>query len=97
MEEKEIEFIRTEITQKPPSIKELKNMMKFMNGNMKKLFNSSGQLYREMELSEKLKTMSEDEALSLLSQHGMLVKRPFLIDDHFGLTGFNEVIWAQKL
>jgi arsenate reductase-like glutaredoxin family protein len=68
-----------------------------MNGNLKKLFNSSGQLYREMEMPEKLKIMSEDDAITLLSQNGMLVKRPFLISDHLGLTGFNEAIWAQQL
>ncbi|MBA3602417.1 MAG: Spx/MgsR family RNA polymerase-binding regulatory protein [Parachlamydiaceae bacterium] len=97
LEEKKFAFIRKEITQTPPSIADLKSMLKFMNGNMKKLFNSSGQLYREMNLSEELKTMPEDDALTLLSQHGMLVKRPFLLADHFGLTGFNEINWAQKL
>ncbi len=97
LKEKKIAFTPKEITITPPSKTELKSMLKFMNGNMKKLFNSSGQLYREMEMFEKLKTMTEDEALRLLSEHGMLVKRPFLITDDFGLTGFNEAIWAQQL
>ena len=72
-------------------------MLSFQEGNIKKLFNSSGQLYREMQLTEKLKTLSEEEALTLLSLHGMLVKRPFLLGESFGLTGFKEAEWAKKL
>lgn len=90
-------FTVKEITTTPPSILELKQMLRYQNGNLKKLFNTSGLLYKEMQLSEKLKEMSENEALLLLSQHGMLVKRPFLLADHFGLTGFNQNTWSQKL
>lgn len=71
-------------------------MLKFVNGDLKKLFNSSGQLYRELQLAEKLKNMSETEAVTLLSKHGMLVKRPFLLSDQFGLLGFNEAKWSEK-
>jgi arsenate reductase len=90
-------FAVKEITATPPSIAELQQMLKYQNGNLKKLFNTSGLLYKEMQLSEKLKEMTEKDALLLLSQHGMLVKRPFLLADNFGLTGFNETIWSQKL
>lgn len=90
-------FTVKEITTTPPSIAELQQMLKYQNGNLKKLFNTSGLLYKEMQLSEKLKEMSEDEAFVLLSQHGMLVKRPFLLTDNFGLTGFNQSTWSQKL
>lgn len=93
---KKITFIRKEITDEPPSIAELQAMLKYANGNLKKLFNSSGQLYRELQLTERLKEMSETQALTLLSQHGMLVKRPFLLGNHFGFTGFNESEWSQK-
>lgn len=96
LERKKVAFIRKEITDEPPSIAELQAMLKYANGNLKKLFNSSGQLYRELQLTERLKEMSEAEALTLLSQHGMLVKRPFLLGNHFGLTGFNESEWSQK-
>jgi arsenate reductase-like glutaredoxin family protein len=72
-------------------------MLEFQKGNLKKLFNTSGQLYREMQLTEKLNHMSQDEALKLLTQHGMLVKRPFLIGKHFGFTGFNEAEWSKIL
>jgi arsenate reductase-like glutaredoxin family protein len=68
-------------------------MLQYANGILKKLFNSSGQLYREMQPTEKLKTMLERDALNLLNHHGMLVKRPFLIGNNFGLTGFNEAEW----
>lgn len=97
LEQNKVSFKRKEITDTPPTIQELLAMLKFMNGNLKKLFNTSGQLYREMQMSEKLKTMSELEALTILTQHGMLVKRPFLIANDFGLVGFNEADWSKKL
>lgn len=90
-------FTVKEITNEPPSIAELQQMLKYQNGNLKKLFNTSGLLYKEMQLSEKLEDLSLDEALSLLHRHGMLVKRPFLLGDHFGLTGFKEAEWSKKL
>ncbi len=93
LEKRKIKFIKSEITKTPPTIAELKKMLKFMNGNIKKLFNTSGQLYRELKLNEKLENMSEEEAFDLLSKNGMLVKRPFLLDDKFGLVGFKEKEW----
>lgn len=86
-------FITKEITKNAPSLDELQRMLEFQKGNLKKLFNTSGQLYRELQLNEKLKEMPLNEALSMLSQHGMLVKRPFLIGKDFGLTGFKEAEW----
>lgn len=76
-----------EITETPPSISELKAMLHYQNENVKKLFNTSGILYREMGLSEKLKSMTCEQSLELLSAHGMLVKRPFLLGKDFGLLG----------
>jgi len=84
-----------EITDTPPSISELKQMLKYQNGNLKKLFNTSGLLYKEMQLSEKLENMPLGEALTLLNQHGMLVKRPFLLGKNFGLIGFKETEWSK--
>ena len=86
-----------EITTEPPTIAELQMMLTFQNGNIKKLLNTSGLLYREMRLSEKVPTMQSAEILALLSQHGMLIKRPFLLGKDFGFTGFNEVEWSLKL
>lgn len=90
-------FIIKEIKEEPPSLEELKRMLDFQQGNLKKLFNTSGMLYREMHLTEKLKEMPQRDALKLLSTHGMLVKRPFLIGDNFGTTGFNEKEWSALL
>ncbi len=83
-----------DIVKSPPSLQELQKMLAYQEGSLKKLFNTSGQLYREMGLSEKLSELSEQESLILLSQHGMLVKRPFLLARDFGLVGFNPKIWS---
>jgi Spx/MgsR family transcriptional regulator len=96
LRQKNIPFVSKEITETPPSLEELQTMLKYKNGNIKKLCNTSGLLYREMQLTEKLKQLSELEILNLLNQHGMLVKRPFLLGDDFGLTGFSEDVWAQR-
>lgn len=64
---------------------------------LKKFFNTSGQIYRQMELSKKLPSMSEDEQLDLLATDGMLVKRPLVIGEDFVLTGFKEAEWEEKV
>ena len=64
---------------------------------MQKFFNTSGILYREMELSKKLPTMSDEEKLDLLSTDGMLVKRPILITENTVLVGFKESEWEGEL
>jgi len=96
LKEKRVVTIK-EITVTPPSIEELQKMLHFQNRNFKKLFNTSGQLYRKLQLTEKLKEMPFDEALTLLSQQGMLVKRPFLLGKNFGLTGFKESEWLKTI
>ena len=76
-----------------------RNMIKDLNAKsgfpLKKFFNTSGQLYREMELSKKLPTMSDDAMLDLLASDGMLVKRPLLITDKKVLVGFKEDEWKE--
>ena len=64
---------------------------------LKRFFNTSGIQYRELELSKKLPSMSEDEQLALLASDGMLVKRPLVIGEGFVLTGFKEAEWKEKL
>ena len=64
---------------------------------LKKFFNTSGLLYKSMELKDKLPNMSEDEMLSLLATDGMLVKRPLLVGDDFAIPGFKEATWAEAL
>lgn len=95
LENHQVKFIRKEITETPPTITELKQMLKFKDGNLKKLFNTSGLVYKEMRLSEKLENMSLETSLTLLSQNGMLVKRLFLLGSNFGFTGFNEIEWSN--
>ena len=76
----------------PPSTAELKAMLRFA-GDLRRLFNTSGVLYRELGVAEKLKTMSEEQALALLAKHGKLVKRPFVLLKDRGLLGFKEDEW----
>jgi len=64
---------------------------------LKRFFNTSGIPYRELGLSKKLPSMSEEEQFSLLASDGMLVKRPLIVGEHFALTGFNENEWKEKL
>jgi len=97
LKERKVSFSLKEITETPPTLAELRQMLSFSQENLKKLFNTSGMLYKELHMSEKLKTMPVDQALALLNQHGMLVKRPFLISQDFGFTGFNALKWAKKL
>lgn len=97
LQRKNVSFVRKEIVETPPSVEELRTMLDYVGGNLKKIFNTSGQLYREMQLTEKLKLMSEEEAILLLSQYGMLVKRPFLLGNDFGFLGFKETEWSKKI
>lgn len=95
LKENGVAFTEKEISKEPPSIAELHQMISYQNGNLKKLFNTSGLLYKEMQLKEKLQNLSIDEAFALLNQYGMLVKRPFLLGDNFGLLGFKETEWSK--
>jgi arsenate reductase len=92
-----ISFQQKEITSTPPSLPELKQMLRFYKNDIKKLFNTSGILYREMQLTSRLPNMNESEALNLLNKEGMLVKRPFLLGESVGLVGFREAEWITAL
>lgn len=96
LEIKKIPFEVRDIVKHPPSYEELEKMLGFQQENIKKLLNTSGMLYREMGLSAKIASMSTEEILALLSQHGMLIKRPFLLAKNFGLTGFKEEEWSDR-
>ena len=80
------------IVDQPPTVAELKAMLAFA-GDLKRLFNTSGVQYRELGVAEKLKTMTQDEALALLSKNGKLIKRPFVLLKDRGLLGFKEEEW----
>jgi arsenate reductase len=95
LEQKKIPVDRIPIVEQPPTQAELKKMLAHQKGELKKLFNTSGLLYRELGISEKLPSMSEGEALKLLSQNGKLIKRPFVLTDQRGLVGFKEDEWKK--
>jgi arsenate reductase len=85
------------IRETPPTVAELKAALEAFGGNLRKLFNTSGVDYRELGMKDKLPTMSEAEALDLLSKSGNLVKRPFLIEGDKVLLGFKEAEWGTVL
>jgi arsenate reductase (glutaredoxin) len=80
-----------------PTEQELREWYKASGLPLKKFFNTSGLLYKELKLKDKLTNMSEDEQISLLATDGMLVKRPLLIGDGFVLVGFKETEWEKAL
>jgi arsenate reductase (glutaredoxin) len=90
-------FEERAIRETPPTPAELKAMLAAQNGELRKLFNTSGRDYRELGLGEKLPAMSQSSALQLLADNGNLVKRPFVLGPQVGLTGFNEAIWSEAL
>lgn len=85
------------IRETPPTPAELKTALAANGGDLRKLFNTSGGDYRELGLKDKLPSMSEAEAIDLLSKNGNLVKRPLLIGKGVALTGFNETAWSEAL
>ena len=93
----EIEYTERHIVEENPTYEELKEWYAMSGLPLKKFFNTSGMLYKQMNLKEQLKDMSEDEQLKLLATDGMLVKRPLVIGDGFVLTGFKEKEWEEKL
>ena len=92
------EFDLIDITLKPPAKAELKVMLASYDGDIRKLFNSSGVQYRELNMKEKLPTMSATQAIDLLANNGKLIKRPFLLNGKKqGIVGFKQEDWKQFL
>lgn len=92
-----IRFDEHPIRETPPTRAELKAMLAARGGEVRKLFNTSGEDYRAQKLSEKLPAITEAEALALLARNGRLVKRPFVIGDGVALMGFDEKAWAAAI
>lgn len=88
-------FDERPIRETPPTLAELRKMQAAYNGDLRRLFNTSGRDYREQKLGEKLPTFSDDEALALLAANGNLVKRPFLIGRKLAKVGFDESGWLE--
>ena len=98
LEERGISYDLRDIKQNNPTVEELTAWYRKSGLPLKKFFNTSGNLYKEMHLKDKMPQMSEEEQLSLLATNGMLVKRPILItDDNKVLVGFKEDQWAETL
>ena len=97
LNEKEIPLTVRDIKTENPTEQELREWHAKSGLPLKRFFNTSGQLYRAMELSKKLPDMSEDEQYALLATDGMLVKRPLVVADDFVLVGFKQKEWEEKL
>lgn len=93
LEEHKVEFEERPIVEQNPTYEELKAWHAKSGLPLKKFFNTSGMLYKEMGLKDKLPEMTEDEQLKLLATNGMLVKRPLVVGENFVLTGFREKEW----
>ena len=96
LRENEILFEEIPIRETPPSEAELRTALK-STGNIRKLFNTSGQDYRNLGIKDKLPTLSEAQAISLLASNGNLIKRPFFISSETVLVGFKAEVWTAAL
>ena len=85
------------IREQPPTVKELRAMLGYVGGDLRRLFNTSGGDYKEMKMKERLPKLSADEALALLAGNGNLVKRPFALGAKSGLVGFKLEEWERFL
>jgi len=97
LEEHKVDFVERAIVEQNPTYEELKMWQRKSGLPLKKFFNTSGMLYKEMNLKDKLPKMSEDEQLKLLATNGMLVKRPLVVGEDFVLTGFREKEWEERM
>ena len=93
LEENNVEFIDRHIVEDNPRAEELAEWIKKSDLPVKKFFNTSGKLYKDMGLKDKLAAMSDEEQISLLASNGMLVKRPLIIEEERVLVGFKEAEW----
>ena len=96
LDENGVEYHLRDIKQDNPTLEELTDWYAKSGLPLKKFFNTSGLLYKSMELKNKLPTMTDEEMLKLLASDGMLVKRPLLIDRDDVLVGFREEQWKEK-
>ena len=97
LDEHQIAYTARHIADEHPSYGELKEWHEKSGLPLKKFFNTSGLVYKEMKLKDRLPAMREEEQLKLLAENGMLVKRPVLAADDKVLVGFREAEWADRL
>ena len=97
LDENNIPYEDRRIHEERPSEEEIRKLHVLSGLPINKMFNTSGKLYRELNLKDSLKTMTKDEKYALLASDGMLVKRPIVIKDDIVLVGFKEEEWKEKL
>ena len=97
LEANNIDFVATDLKEQKPNRNQLEDWFNKSGLPLKKFFNTSGQVYKSMELKDKLPAMSQDEQLDLLASDGMLVKRPIVVSGDKVLVGFKEVEWEESL
>ncbi|MGN0370507.1 MAG: arsenate reductase family protein [Butyrivibrio sp.] len=97
LDEHHIEYTQRHIVENNPTYDEIKEWHEKSKMPLKKFFNTSGLLYKELQLKDKLPSMSEEEQLKLLATNGMLVKRPIIVDGDTVLAGFKEAEWSERL
>ena len=97
LDEHNVEYTERHIVENNPTYDELKEWFNKSGLPIKRFFNTSGLLYKEMKLKDKLPTMSEDEQLQLLATNGMLMKRPLIVGENIVLTGFKENEWSEAI
>ena len=97
LDKKGLKYELIPVREQPPTKVELRTMLANYDGNIRKLFNTSGGDYKALNLKEKLANMTDEQAIKLLSGNGNLVKRPFAVAGNQGIVGFKEVEWAEWL
>ena len=96
LNDNDIEYESLDITEQPPTKTELKIMLASYEGDIRKLFNTSGVQYRELNMKDRLPTITTQEAIDLLAANGKLIKRPFLLKaSEVGVVGFKEDVWQS--
>ncbi len=97
LDDNNVSYDEQDIKNNPPTFGELKEYFTKSGLPVKRFVNTSGLLYKEMKLKDKLPNMSDEEVLKLISTNGMLIKRPLLISDNFVLTGFKEAEYKSAI
>ncbi|MEW6303999.1 MAG: arsenate reductase family protein [Verrucomicrobiota bacterium] len=95
LQARRVAFEEVPIRERPPTKAELERMLKLYGGDLRKLFNTSGQDYQQLNLKDKLTKMTAVEAIDLLARNGNLVKRPFVVIGDRGVVGFKEEEWER--
>lgn len=97
LDDHNVSYTERHIVEDPPRAEEIRDWLARSGKPLKRFFNTSGILYRSMNLRDKLPVLSEEEQINILASDGMLVKRPVLVSGEFVLTGFREEEWEEKL